>query len=65
MSDVAKYGFSDDWKISEEYTGYVMKTFVYGNVTCEFYRPILSPEERAKRERRIAQELARTLAKYI
>lgn len=65
MSDVAKYGFSDDWKISEEYPGYVVKTVVRNNVTCDILRPMLTPEERAKRERRIAKELARTLAKYI
>lgn len=65
MSDVSKYGFSDNWKISEERPGFVVRTFVNGNVTCNVYRPMLSPEERSKRERRIAQELARTLAKYI
>lgn len=65
MSDVAKYGFSDDWTICKDRPGFVVKKFVEGNVTCYVYRPMLSPEERAKRERRIAKELARTLAKYI
>ena len=59
------YGFSDNWKVSEECPGYMIKTIVVGNVTCDIFRPILSPEERAKREKQIMSNIARTLAPYL
>jgi hypothetical protein len=65
MSEVSKYGFSDEWSLSEEHPGYVVKTFVVGNMTGELYRPILDPEERAKREKQIMHSVAMTLEPYL
>ena len=65
MSEVSNYGFSDEWRVSEEDPGYMVKTIVVGNVTCDILRPILAPEERAKREKQIMQSIARTMAPYI
>ena len=65
MNEVHNHGFSDAWKPSEEYEGYMVKTIVVGNVTCDILRPILSPEERAKREKRVMHDLARIVAPYV
>ena len=59
------YGFSDEWKVSEEDPGYMTQTIMVGRITVEVLRPILSPEERAKREKQIMQSIARTMAPYI
>lgn len=59
------YGFSDAWKVSEEDPAYMIKTIVVGNVTVDILRPILSPEERAKREKRMMDNIARILAPHI
>lgn len=59
------YGFSDAWRVSEEKPGYMVKTIVVGNVTCNILRPILTPEERAKREKQIMSSIARTMAPYL
>ena len=55
MSETSNYGFGDDWKLSEEKPGHVVKTFVTKNedgsvksITTVF-RPILTEEERARR----------------
>ena len=47
------YGFGPEWKVSEEDPGYMVKTIVVGNVTCDILRPILDPKERAKREEQL------------
>ena len=65
MSETSNYVFSDDWKVSEEDPGYMVKTIVVGNVTCDILRPILEPEERIKREKRMMNGIARTLAPYL
>lgn len=65
MAEVSNYGFSDEWKMSEEDPGYMVKTIVVGNVTCDILRPILEPEERAKREKRMMESIARTMAPYV
>ena len=65
MSEAENYGFSDQWKVSEEDPGYMVKTIVVGNVTCEILRPILEPEERARREKQIMNSIATGLAPYV
>ena len=55
----------NDWRVSEDDPGYMVKTIVVGNVTCDILRPILTPAERAKRERETARDLARIIAPYI
>lgn len=59
------YGFSENWKVSEEDPGYMVKTIVVGRVTVDILRPILTPEERAKREKQIMSSIARTMAPYL
>lgn len=59
------YGFSDAWKVSETDPGYMTQTVVVGRITVEVLRPILSAEERAKREKQIMSSVARTLAPYL
>ena len=39
-----------DWTTSTEHPGYRVKVFKSGDATIEVYRPILSDEERKKRE---------------
>ena len=65
MDQENNYGFGPEWKVSEADPGYMTKTIVVGNVTCEILRPILTPEERAKREAQIMDSVARGLAPYI
>ena len=65
MSETENYGFSDQWKVSEEDPGYMVKTIVVGNVTCDILRPILEPEERARREKQIMSSIAAGLAPYV
>ena len=65
MNEAENYGFSDAWSVSEEKPGYMVKTIVVGNATCDIFRPILTAEDRAKREKRIMQNIARTMAPYI
>ena len=43
---------------------YYKKTFVYGNTTVNVYRPILTDEERKKREKQIMSTVGRILSKY-
>ena len=59
------YGFSDKWKLSEEDTGYMTQTIMVGRIEVEVLRPILSVEERAKREKQIMSSIARTMAPYL
>ena len=65
MDEVSNYGFSDNWKVSEEEPGYMVKTIVVGNVTCDILRPILTETERKKREKQAMRDLARIVAPYI
>ena len=65
MNEVHNHGFSEEWMPSEEYAGYMVKTIVVGNVTCDILRPILKPEERAKREKMVMHDLARIVAPYV
>lgn len=59
------YGFGPEWKVSEEDPGYMVKTIVVGNVTCDILRPILDPKERAKREEQLMDDIAKVLAPHI
>lgn len=65
MTEENNYGFGPEWKVSEEDPGYMVKTIVVGNVTCDILRPILTPEERARREAQIMDSVARGLAPYV
>ena len=49
-------------KKKDEY--YLFKTVTHGNVTINTYRPILTEQERKKREKEIMEALARVLRKY-
>lgn len=55
----------EGWEISEERPGYRVKRLKHKNVTIDVYRPILSDEEREKREKALINELARIVAPYI
>ena len=52
------------WTVSTERPGYRVKTIKSGDVTVEIYRPILTPEERKKREERIALVVGGILSQY-
>ena len=54
-----------DWMESKERPGYRVKHMRYKNVTIEVYRPILSDEERTKRERALMKDIARIAAPYV
>ena len=56
------YGFSENWKVSKEHPGYMVKTIVVGNVTANILRPSLTPAERVRREKEVMQSIARALA---
>ena len=59
------YGFGPEWKVSEEDPGYMTRTYVIGNATCEVLRPILAPEERAKREKQVMRTVASVVGPHI
>lgn len=65
MGEENNYGFSDAWKVSEEDPGYMVKTIVVGNVTCDILRPILTEKERQKRGAEMMRDIARIVAPYI
>ena len=65
MSEVSNYGFDDEWSVSEKHPGYVVKTVVVGNVTVNVFRPILDPEERARREKEVMHNVALAMAPYL
>ena len=65
MDQENNYGFGPEWQVSEEDPGYMVKTIVVGNVTCDILRPILDPKERAKREKQIMDDIAKVLAPHI
>ena len=54
-----------DWMESKEYPGYRVKHLRYKNATIEVYRPILSDEERIKREKAMMKDIARIVAPYV
>lgn len=56
--------FSEEWRESIDYPGYMVKTIKHGSCTIEAYRPILSDEERKKREDHIATVAGRVLSNY-
>ena len=43
---------------------YLAKTIKHGNVTINIYRPILTDEERKRREKQIVQSIGRIMSKY-
>ena len=43
---------------------YLAKTIKHGNVTINIYRPILTDEERKRREKQIMQSIGRIMSKY-
>jgi len=47
----------NDWTVSEDRPGYRCKTIKKGNCTIIIYRPILTPEEQAKREKQVMDTL--------
>jgi hypothetical protein len=55
----------EGWEISEERPGYRVKHMKYKNATIELYRPILSDEEREKREQQLIEYIAPIVAPYI
>ena len=65
MTAENNYGFSENWKVSEKKPGYMVKTIVVGNVTVDILRPILTPEERAKREDRMMTNIANIMAPHL
>ena len=58
-------GFGSEWKVSEDNPCYMTQTIEVGRITVEVLRPILSVEERAKREKQIMNSIARTMAPYL
>ena len=46
-----------DWRPAEEKPGYRVRTIKYKNATIHIYRPILSPEEQALREKQVINVL--------
>jgi hypothetical protein len=65
MTEENNFGFGPEWKVSEEDPGYMTQTVVVGRITVEVLRPILTPEERTKREKEIMSSLARKMAPYL
>ena len=65
MSELPNHGFSDKWKESEADPGYMTQTITVGRITVEVLRPILSADERAKREKQIMSSIARTMAPHM
>ena len=57
--------YETEWAISKENPGYREKIVRQGNCKIIILRPILTPEEQAKRERKAADELARGLRDYL
>lgn len=43
---------------------YLFKTIKHGETTINIYRPILTDEERKKREKDIMQSIGRIMSKY-
>lgn len=58
------YECSEDWTLSEERPGYRFKTLKYENCTINIYRPILTPEEAAKREKEVMDALEPIMRAY-
>ena len=43
---------------------YLFKTIKHGETTINIYRPILTDEERIRREKQIMQSIGRIMSKY-
>ena len=57
--------YETEWTVSKENPGYREKIVRQGNCSIVILRPILTKEEQAKRERKVADELARGLRDYL
>lgn len=55
----------DEWTPSEKWPGYVCRTIKHGNATIIVHRPILAPEEKAKREKQVKRDLEIALRDYF
>ena len=53
-----------EWTVSTERPGYRVKTVKHGNATIEIYRPILTKEEREKREAQVIRQMEGVLNCY-
>ena len=51
-----------DWRPAEDKPGYRVRTIKYKNATIHIYRPILSLEEQALREKQVVNVLERCLS---
>lgn len=60
-----EYEYSEEWTLSEERPGYRFKTLRYKNCTINVYRPILTPEEAAKREAQVVHALESFMGSYF
>lgn len=52
---------TNEWKISETHPGYLVRTTTRGGVTANVYKPILTPEGEADRNRAKMEKAARPL----
>ena len=59
------YEYSEEWMLSEERPGYRVKTLRYKNCTINVYRPILTPDEAAKREAQVVRALESFMGNYF
>lgn len=57
--------YSEDWTLSEERPGYYFKTLRHKYGTINIYRPILTPEEAAKREKQVVHILETVMRDYL
>ena len=53
-----------DWQPSTDHPGYIVKVIKHDYGIAEIYRPILSDQERKKREKHISIAVGRILANY-
>lgn len=60
-----EYEYSEDWTLSEERPGYHFKTLRYKNCTINVYSPILTPEEKEKREKHVIRILESVMGDYL
>ena len=51
----------NEWKVSETHPGYLVRTTSRGGVTANVYKPIMTPEGQAERERAKGEKAARPL----
>ena len=55
---------TDDWDVLPERPDYRCKLITHGNITIRIFRPILTDEQRNKREHQIMSSVGRILRKY-